>query len=241
MRQFIHSTLTILLTTLSLGLFAQPSINLLSNWDYERKSSKHEKINQVIPTSHGYVIAVGETLSSDLQHLEGLFLVIKVEDGSEVKRKVFGGPGDQSFNAVIQNHNGTFTLVGYDAANKKEGKNKYLVQVDWYGKIISEQRPDAHQKIDDEFLDIAIDEEGTSLLIAKESDRKQQQYQVYKLENQKIERLGITSQETESFVDISAAPGKGFILLGNTSISNREHPEDIWVRRINTTGQDMWR
>ena len=42
--------------------FAQAEVDLLGNWDYKRKDRIYEKINKVIATTNGYVIAVGEKM-----------------------------------------------------------------------------------------------------------------------------------------------------------------------------------
>ena len=70
---------------------AQFEVNLLSKWDYQRKATLHDKVNKVIATPNGYIIAVGETISPDLQSTNGLFLVIESEDGKEIRRNTSGG------------------------------------------------------------------------------------------------------------------------------------------------------
>ena len=116
--------LTIILTHLHLFALAQSDINLLSNWDYRRQVREYEKINKVIATTNGYIVAVGETLSKNRDNLDGLFLVIDAEDGSRYQWKRFGGTGDESFNSVVQNHDGTFTLVGYSQPKNNVDKDE---------------------------------------------------------------------------------------------------------------------
>ena len=172
MKTTLHFIL-VLFFGLSLQIgFSQSDFKLSPKWDYQREATLHEKINDIIPTTYGYMVAVGETLSKDRQHKEGLFIVLKGEDGSEAIKKPIPKAGDQSFNAVIQNHDGTFTLVGYTKKNKKSGKNAWMVQIDWHGNILADEVLLGKDGIDEAIHDIAINKAGQVLAIASEKSKK---------------------------------------------------------------------
>ena len=129
---------------------AQTDIPLLSKWDFRRGASLHEKINKVIGTSNGLIVAVGETISPNLQDVDGLFLVIDPEEGKEFRRKTFGGAGNNSFSSVVQNHDGTLTLVGYTMAGRKSDQDGWIVQLDIEGNLVFEDKPAGTGQRDDQ-------------------------------------------------------------------------------------------
>ena len=240
MRKILPTLITLIFLGFHQSSFAQADINLLTKWEHQRKDSPYDKINEVISTTHGYIVAVGQTLSQNRQNLDGLFLIIKADDGKEVLRKTYGGTGDQSFNAAVQNHNGTFTLVGYSSASRKADKDGWVLQVDWYGKELFKAKPASNNGADDELTKVAIDAQGRVLAAGTQTLRKSQQLWLVNLQSEKFQERLINNPSLQQFSDMTAAPDQGFVLIGSTSADNRQQPEDAWLLKVGPDGQDLW-
>ncbi len=231
---------TILLTIFALPLFSQSNIHLLSNWDYKRKEGQYEKINKVIATTNGYLVAVGETLGKSSKDLDGLFMVLNSEDGREKTWKLFGGPGNQVFHSVVQNHDGTFTLVGYNQSEQNADINAWIVQLDLEGNKLSEESP-GNSDWDEVLRDIDINAAGDLLAIGMRSNKRSGEVWLQQIGKHALGKgFGLKTVSEGEVKSIAAAPDGSFVLVGNTSSKNREHPEDIWVSNIDTEGQDLW-
>ncbi|MEL7119797.1 MAG: hypothetical protein AAFO07_10160, partial [Bacteroidota bacterium] len=235
-------TLIIILTHLHFFAFAQSDINLLSNWDYRRQVREYEKINKVIATTNGFIVAVGETLSKNRDNLDGLFLVIDAEDGSRIHWKRFGGSGEESFNSVVQNHDGTFTLVGYSQAKNNIDKDGWVVQLDIEGNKLKEHSPKSSLGIDDELYDVAINSDGVILASGMHQSKKTPDL-VWLVD---IGYEGINNEFTlgngmlGQVQSMTATPDGSFVLTGSTNTKDRNHPNDIWAMKIDHTGKDLW-
>lgn len=219
---------------------AQFEVNLLSKWDYQRKATLHDKVNKVIATPNGYIIAVGETISPDLQSTNGLFLVIEPEDGKEIRRNTFGGNGNASINSVVQNHDGTFTLVGYQAEGKRSDLDGWILKVDPEGKLLSEEKVAGEDKQDEVIKDIAIDPQGHLLAIGYQKNKKETTSWTLSIDHEKITKRDLRNLGLGTVEEIVAAQDGGFALIGSTDLSNNAHPEDAWIMKVDHNGQDLW-
>ncbi len=230
----------ILLASFILPLFSQSDIHLLSNWDYKRKEDQYEKINKVIATTNGYLIAVGETIGKSNKDLDGLFLVLNAEDGQAKTWMPFGGPGNQVFHSVVQNHDGTFTLVGYTQTGQSEDVNAWIVQLDIEGNLLSEESPGSADW-DEVLRDIDINADGDLLAVGMKSTKRSGEIWLQPIGRNttgKTYTLGSVSDgEVKS---IAATPDGAFVLVGNTTSKNKEHQEDAWVTKIDKEGKDLW-
>lgn len=238
MRAFF--TLITLLFAFSPASRAQTEINLLSKWDYKRKATLHDQVNKVITSLNGYIIAVGETISPDLQHTEALFLVIDPEEGKEILRKTYGGAGNDSFNSVAQNHDGTFTIVGSTSAGKKADLDGWILQVDLEGDQLHEEKVAGSDKEDEIIKDIAINNQGQLLAIGSQKKKKESTVFTLSIEPEKMTRRDLVNLGLGSVEGIVAAQDDAFALVGSTDLSNDVHTEDAWVMKVDYNGQDLW-
>ena len=240
MRSLIRPVLIALSFLFCFPLIAQRQVDLLSKWDYRRKTKTHEKIKKAITTSSGLIVAVGETMGASFQDFDGLFLVIDAEDGSEIQRKSFGGSGDDTFNAVVQNHDGTFTIVGSTKAGRKSDQNGWVVRLDQEGNLLFEDKPASQDKRDDDIIDVAISPSGKVRAIGSQRSKKANGLWLLSIEAKKVTSRIISNGAFGSIEEMVATPDNGFVLVGSTGIQNKEHPEDAWILKINDKGQDQW-
>ncbi|MEZ5044625.1 MAG: caspase family protein [Saprospiraceae bacterium] len=240
MRKFFTPIQVLFYLLLTVPLSAQLDVNLLSLWDYQRPNSIHEKINDIITVSNGRIIAVGETLSPNKKDLNGLVLVLNAADGGEIMRRSFGGAGDDSFNAVVQNHDGTFTLVGYTNTDKKNGKDGWIVQIDLEANLLFEAKPYSKENRDDELKDVTIDQHGMVLAVGSQKDRQFNMLWVVNVEGGEIDDYLINNVDLGFVEEVVASPDGGFVMVGSTHSYNRTQPEDVWVLKIDKQGKDIW-
>ncbi len=234
--------LSVIVSLLFCGtVLAQSGITLLSNWDYRRKANTYEKINKVIAATNGYLVAVGETLGETGKDLDGLFLVLKASDGSLYQWKRFGGPGNDSFNSVVQNHDGTFTLVGSTQGDARKERDGWVVRLDLQGNLLFETDPKSLDGNDDELLEVAINEQGDVLAAGMQYSNKSDA--VWILEIGAWEVLGdrlLGDGSLGRINDLAAATDGRFVLVGTTPENDREHPSDVWVMKIDKNGTSAW-
>lgn len=219
---------------------AQVDYNLLSNWDYRRPNKTHEKINKIMATSNGYLIAIGETVGSSMKDVDGLFILIDAEEGQEKLRKSFGGGGDQSFSSAVQNHDGTITLVGYQQERKNTEKQGWVMRLDQQGNVLYEEKIAATAGKDGEITDVAINTDGQVLAVGTQSDKKTASLWLLGIEAERVTPLNSPKEVLGWVGGICATEDGNFVMVGSTDRSNGQHPEDAWLLKVSAAGTPAW-
>ncbi len=223
------------------GVFAQPDLHLLSNWDYKRKTHSYEKIHKVIASTNGYIVAVGETLGDSYKDLDGLFLVLDAEDGTPHVWKKFGKSGNEAFNSVIQNHDGTFTLVGYSQPTPKGDVDGWVLQLDIDGNELFNATPKSSEGHSEELQDVEISADGNILAVGKQTIDKEERAWAVQIGHQNIESDFLIGNSLLSGArGLTTSTDGNFVVIGNTSRKNSANFEDIWVMKISHAGEDVW-
>lgn len=221
--------------------FSQSDVSLLSNWDYQRKTGAYEKINKVIATTNGYIVAVGETIGDSYKDLDGLFLVLNAKDGALYQWKKFGGGGNESLNSVVQNHDGTFTLVGSVQLGPKKERDGWVLQVDLQGNKLSEAHPSSFNGSDDEILEAGINGDGVVLAAGMQYSGKSGEVWILTIEGGEVLSDKLLGNGALGKVEGVAASADGhFVLMGTTSDFDRDHPQDLWALKIDKDGVPRW-
>ncbi|MCB0688245.1 MAG: caspase family protein [Saprospiraceae bacterium] len=223
----------------TLPMFAQENVKLLSNWDYRRKMTRYEKINKVISTGNGYIAAVGET-HGESGDIDGLFILMDAEKGETQVWKSIGREGQQSFQSIVQNFDGTFTLVGYDERLKGE-RNGWLVDVDIQGNELNRIPVKGKAGMSNEITDIAINGAGITLLMGKQNVGKSEEcWLLMRNGPESCTTLNLEKETPGSANQLIALPDGYFALVGSTDSKNREHPNQAWVAKFDHEGKDVW-
>ncbi len=221
--------------------FAQDEIDLLENWGFKGSKYTYEKIHKVIAATNDYVVAVGETLGDSKQDSDGLFLVLHANNGQFKLRSKFGGKGNQAFHSVVQNHDGTFTLVGYDQSNPRGNAQGWVLKLDISGNNLYEANPQSSATADARLVDVAINPEGDVLAVGSQTSKQSSNVWIVNIGRDRINNSTTLSESKLARVSgITATPSGEFALLGSTDIQNPEYKEDIWVKKIDKNGQDRW-
>ncbi len=228
-----YITLAVLFTA---NIVTAQDYSLITNWDYMRQLDKYEKIRDVIETSNGLVIAVGETMGSSFVDTDGLVVVLDAATGEQMTWKKAGGFDNQSFASVVQLYDGTLLVSGYneDVSTKKIG---WIVQMDIEGEIIEEWKTTDQ---DIEIDDLVISEAGTIMALVKSADKGSVLHVVrFDVENG-INAIGFSSPSEGWVTDIEPTGEDAFILVGSTSGKNRNFPSQAWATLIDANGKDRW-
>lgn len=239
--KYLQFTLAFLL---SLNAYAQNEneIRLMENWAYESKEGKYEKLNKMITASNGYIVAVGETVGASGADADGLFIVLDPnDDGNEITKKTFGKGGDQVFNSVAQNNDGTFTIVGYTTSSSNTFKEGWVLQVDVNGEVVFGDKPARVPTFEGELTDIAINSEDIAVAVGIQFNKKVSRNWLVQIENEGFPVNRQLSNENFGAVQAIAAGSDGnFIVIGNTNKGNRRHPEQIWAINVDREGNNQW-
>ena len=228
-----YITLAVLFTA---NIVSAQDYSLITNWDYMRQLDKYEKIRDVIETSNGLVIAVGETMGSSFVDTDGLVVVLDAATGEQMTWKKAGGFDNQSFASVVQLYDGTLLVSGYneDVSTKKIG---WIVQMDIEGEIIEEWKTTDQ---DIEIDDLVISERGTIMALVKSADKGSVLHVVkFDVENG-INAIGFSSPSEGWVTDIESTGEDEFILVGSTSGKNRNFPSQAWATLMDANGKDQW-
>ncbi len=220
-------------------MIAQDNVKLLSSWDYRRRPAAYEKIHRVISTTNGYIAAVGETRGERGDDIDGLFILLNAEDGTLEQWKRIGREGNQSFSSIIQNHDGTFTVTGYDEV-RKGNRDGWVVDLDMEGELLHRESLDGLAHRDDEITDLAINHHGIVLLIGSEDIGRPGNFWLFRKNHDGTKRLTSHISVPGPVRQIIATPDGAFALVGSTDYKDREHPAKAWVARINEEGTDLW-
>ena len=220
-----------------LPVFGQ-DISIITNWDYQRKNDRFEKINATVATTHGFIIAVGETTNPSLQDRDGLFILLNAETGAREIWKELGGIGEQSFNSIVQNPNGTFTIVGY---NRRDGKQQdgWIVIVDERGEIIDESKINISGE-DDVLNDVAINLAGQRIIAGVQNIDKDPAPWVLSLDEELSTITLNPSIPQGATIEGLTADDLHFLMVGNTDQKDKEHPSQIWSQKITVDGSNVW-
>lgn len=224
----------------TLPLLSQDNVKLLKNWDYKRRMVKYEKIHKVISTTNGYIVAVGETRGDGADDIDGLFILLNGVDGTIEAWEKIGREGDQSFSSVIQNFDGTFSLVGYDERLKGD-RNGWLVDVDMRGQVLNRVPLKGLGENHDEITDIAVNTSGTTLLAGVQDKGKSNEIWLLRKDvNGDCTPLSSHLKTPGPANQLIALPDGHFALVGSTDSKDKTHPNQAWVARIDAEGKDAW-
>lgn len=229
-----------LFVLMALQLTAQDNVRLIDNWDYKRRVAKYEKVHKVISTSNGYIVAVGETRGDGYDDKDGLFILLNGVDGTIEAWEKIGREGDQSFSSVIQNFDGTFSLVGYDERRKGD-RNGWIVDVDIQGKVLNRVPVKGTGEKQDEIVDIAVNNSGTTLLIGVEDKGRSDNFWLLgRKEDGECASLSSHLSTPGPANQIIALPDGHFALVGSTDNKDKSHPNQAWVAKITAEGKNIW-
>ena len=237
----------ILFAFVTTNISGQNEIDLLRKDYYNLEDGAYEKINKVIAATNGYIIAVGETMGKGSNYeKDGLFIIIDPENLNRVVSQRFGKPNvDDVFNSVVQNNDGTFTLVGYTSSGvgKKGSKDGWVIKTDLKGIKLSEKEAKGNPNLEEEIIDIAINPDGDKMAVGLYYDKrgKTSKNLIVQFDEKEEVIVGSLDDEELGAVEAIVADWNGhFVLMGNTSQGNREHPDDVWAIKIDKNGGDVW-
>lgn len=221
--------------------YAQNEVELLSSWEYEIEAGSSQKFNKIITAFDGSIIAVGEVSGSGKNERDGLFVIIDPNTGR--KRDVFkkiGGPGDDVFNSVVQNYDGTFTLVGHRGGQGKDPQRAWVLRLDEKGERIDEHFLNGVAG-EHEWVDIALTGDGLALVVGTAWTNRNRDILLLPIVRGKVQpHRKFGNEELNTVTAVTSTVDNNFILLGNTGRSNQLHESDIWAMKINESGLGKW-
>ena len=242
-RTYFLLTATLLFLSLTFARAQENEIRLMENWAYKSEQGSYEKLNKMITASNGYIVAVGETVGKSMQDADGLFVVLDpANDGNEITKKVFGNKGDQVFHSVAQNHDGTFTIVGYTTSESSPFKEAWVLQLDVDGEMVGGGKPSVPAGFQSELKDVAVNQNGVVMAVGVRFDKKSGQNWVIQIQGDEFPvNRPIANNELGEAIALTGGQEDDFLLIGNTSSGNRKHPNQIWAMKLNREGNNQWK
>ncbi len=212
-------------------------VSILTNWDYRRQSDKYEKIQQVLATSHGLIVGVGETYSPSMQDKDGLFVVADALTGETKSWITLGGIGDQSLYDVIQNADGTLTGVGYTTRTGKQ-KDGWVIRLELSGEILDEKVWSNYPDQDDYFHRVATNEDGHILALGQQQiNRSSEHSHLIRIDGDRLEKIDCAALTGIHAKDICSR-GDHFMVVGVSS--DKKLGDQITAAKVDAEGKLVW-
>ncbi|MEM6967343.1 MAG: hypothetical protein AAF573_21445 [Bacteroidota bacterium] len=160
----MKNLLGMLLCLLPLLSISQQEIHSLWEKSYLPKGKKSsEKVHDAIWLPDGNIALVGEVANKRTQR-DGLIIIINSENGEVLDRMELANFGDEALKAVVY---GDYSLyaVGYTNKGLIDGKNGWLVELNWQDESLSLLRDTVlGSNLEDEFLEIVWTDNSTALI-----------------------------------------------------------------------------
>lgn len=194
-----------------------------------------ETIHQSIQALNGNIYAVGETYSDTKGGSDGYLLIVN-PFGQEIGERKFGGEADDVLESIAALPNGNFVLVG---STKSKGFGKtdaWLVYVDEKGKFLSEKTLGTPG--DDAFNVAVANDDGAVYFAGYQNNQKQSDFWIVKEMNGKTifdKQFAVGGYIKNIKSGVSDTEG-GLILLGDTKKADVAKADDIWVSKIDKSG-----
>ena len=229
----------IFLLSVCFPLIGQENFQLSTNWELSLEKDSSEKINKMITSFNGYIIAVGESVSKKSKDSNGLFMVIDPKDGKRINWKQFGGSGRDVFNSIVQNFDGTFTLVGHSNSNGNSAA--WLVRVNQEGQMLNEATAPKQKSAKEEIIDVAINSNGSVMVVGMQYLNKKPSVWVMNMNKELYgEKKKITIKDVDQVKAICAGSDGQFVMVGNTVNKSRNYKSDAWAMKVDELGNDLW-
>ena len=237
--RFVFSS--ILLLFICPFVSGQENFQLTTNWELSLKEDSSEIVHKMITSFNGYIVAVGESVSKKTKDSDGLFMIIDPMDGKRNCWKQFGGRGKDVFTAVVQNFDGTFTIVGY--TNSKSGSNSsgWVLRVNEVGKLLKESIIPNRKGAKEKIIDLAINSNGSVLAVGMQYLKGKPSVWVMNINNELYGQKKKVPINDLSRVNAICAGNDGhFVMVGNTVNKGKKVGVDAWVMKVDELGKRLW-
>ncbi len=231
-------TLVLLLSVFH--VLAQSDVELSSSWEYEIEYGNYEKINKTIVSLDGTIVAVGEVKSENGGKSDGLFVIMDPDTGERISWKKFGDFGDDAFNSVVQNFDGTFTMVGSKEDGPRGRKRAWIMTVDFGLEVIYESQVDfaAGYSVAN---DIAINKRGEVLAVGMNYNDRVQEPWVLRIDGTPpFDPRTIGNGQLNTVNAITTGEDGNFVLAGSAYVDRRVGNTSAWIMKLNPDGREMW-
>ena len=96
-----------------------------TTWDKSFGNGGKETFHQILQSTNGLLVAVGETTGQTIGGKDGLLTIIDFSNGNEISKKPIGSKKDDALKGIVQTYDGHFILVG-NTEGKGAGKKRCL-------------------------------------------------------------------------------------------------------------------
>lgn len=208
------------------------------DWNGAVGGANNEQILDVIETSNGYLVAVGETNTDTKGEKDGLILIIDFFTGKVLTKKSVGGKKEDVFHTVAQHWDGTLILAGHTSSKGKGQKDAWLVNMDLKGNILWEQTYGTPQS--DNFKSVAITNEGYIAAAGELGSKKGQAWLMLLKNGEIISEFQAGTGAIETVEDVVISQDGAFVLTGTTRKGGGQKAGDAWLMKVDMQGETEW-
>ena len=204
-------------------------------WDNSYGLGGKETYHQIIQSTNGLLIAVGETTGQTLGGSDGLLSIIDYSTGNQILNKPLGSKKDDGFRDVVQTFDGHFILAGYTEGKGQGKKDAWLLKIDQKGNIIWDKVFGTNEN--DSWEAISINQLGVITLAGHSDD----EIWIAQLDGQNLSKeKKIGKGVFDSLKGMSASKENGVVLVGNTRKSKKRPSGDLWLTKFDKDNNLVW-
>ena len=208
---------------------------LQTTWEKSFGNGGKETFHQIIQSTNGLLVAVGETTGQSIGGSDGLLTIIDYSTGNEILKKPLGSKKDDGFRGVVQTYDGHFILVGYTEGKGQGKSDAWVVKIDPKGNVIWDKVFGSAEK--DSWESVAINQAGKITLAGQSKDRIWiADLEGDNLANEKMIGQGVFA----SLEGMVATPENGIVMVGNTRKSKKRPSGDLWISKFDKENNLVW-
>ena len=216
------------------NLFAQSSQfgRIQKSGERFRENAYQTALRQTIILSNGKAAAVGSIDSKTNGGSDG-YLVLFNPMGQDVTDRNIGGTKDDGFNSIAQLPDGTLLAAGFTRSSESKKQMAWLVQVNDSGRVLRERTFDLAA-----FQSVLVGDDGTAYLLGTGRNDQQIELKCVKISDWKVifDKNYSFGNSLKDIKSATLAQDGGVVLVGNTQKSGEVNSDDIWVIKVDKTG-----
>ncbi len=204
-------------------------------WDKSFGNGGKETFHQILQSTNGLLLAVGETSNQTVGGKDGLLTIIDYSNGNEIYKKPIGSKKDDALKGIVQTYDGHFILVGNTEGKGQGKKDAWVVKADQKGNIIWDKVFGTPEN--DSWEAVSINDLGEITLTGMSGES----VWIAKLEGDKIiNEKKIGKGVFESVKGMANTSENGIVIAGNTRKSKKRPSGDLWVSKFDKENNLVW-
>lgn len=199
--------------------------------------SSDEIIHQSLQALNGNVYAVGETYSDTKGGADGYLIILNPFSQEKPVEKRFGGSEDDVFQSIAALPNGNFVLAGRTSSKGNGKSDAWVIYINDKGNPLSEKVYGGAGI--DGFNVVTTSDDGTVFFAGYYDQKGADLWLIKEVNGEKVTDKKFNIGSIKNIKSGVADTEGGIVLVGDTKKSEMTNKEDIWIIKIDKTGEKV--